>query len=80
MAQCQVCRSMFPPGFVEGEKCIFCVRDTDMIKYGDGKSVTKLEIIKEYDIFMKMVKEKNEILKRAVKGDFTGIPDKLILD
>jgi len=80
MGLCMKCKKMLPPGFVEEEVCIFCKRNTEKIEYSNGKIATKTEIVNEYDIFLKVVKEKNEILKNAVKGDTSGIPDKLILD
>jgi NifB/MoaA-like Fe-S oxidoreductase len=74
---------MLPPNFFEevGPKiCAFCLRDVKEIKYGEHgeKTATKEEIVKEYDIFLKMVFERNKILKDATKGDMSGIPEKLI--
>jgi hypothetical protein len=80
MGICKKCNCALPPGFIEnGTICVFCERDVTTIHYGD-KSASKMELIKEYDIFLKMVKEKNSILKRAVKGDMSGIPEKLIIE
>ena len=81
MSQCQKCKCFLPPGFVpEGsEICVFCERNITAIHYGN-KSASKLELIREYDIFLKMVKEKNAILKKAVKGDFSEVPEKLIIE
>jgi hypothetical protein len=80
MGQCKQCNDFLPPGFIENERCVFCVQDRKIIHYGEGKSVTKDEIIKEYDIFLKMVKEKNEILKNAVRGDASDVPESLLTD
>jgi len=62
-----------------GDKlCKFCIDNIKQIEYGNNKIATKEEIIKEYEIFLKMILEKNEIIKNAVKGDFTNIPEKLL--
>jgi hypothetical protein len=83
MGKCVKCAALLPPNFFEevGPKiCTFCLRDVKEIKYGEHgeKTATKEEIIKEYDIFLKIVKEKQEILKDATKGDMSNIPEKLI--
>ncbi len=83
MPQCIKCKCCLPPHFVDytedgkERECIFCQRGTNEIRYGDNKEkvATKQEIIKEYDVFLKMVKEKNEILLKK-KGN---IPSKIIL-
>jgi len=48
------------------------------LTYPDGEKATRKDIAKEYELFLKMVKEKNSILKDAIKGDASGIPEKLI--
>lgn len=83
MGQCVKCRSMLPPQLLTDvsptEKiCLFCEVDKNEITYGQGKTAKKEEVIKEYDIFLKMVKEKNQILKDAMRGDTSGIPTKIL--
>lgn len=79
--QCTVCKQFLPPGFTKvtednkAAKCIFCERDTLELKYVDenGKEqiASKFEIIKEYDKFIKQMKDnpqiKELILKDAIK-------------
>jgi hypothetical protein len=82
MPMCNKCLGMFPPNFTDklGEKeylCVFCQRSVDEIRYGDNKKATRKEIIKDYDIYLKMVKEKSEILKQGMRGE-NVIPDNLI--
>lgn len=84
MPMCNNCMGMFPPNFAEklGEKeylCVFCKRGKDEIRYGEGnrKIATRKEIIKDYDLYLKKVKEKNELLKGAMKGK-EEIPSNLI--
>jgi len=83
MPKCSKCYSILPPQFFDempnGDKlCKFCIDNIKQIEYGNNKIATKEEIIKEYEIFLKMILEKNEIIKNAVKGDFTNIPEKLL--
>jgi len=82
MPMCNKCMGVFPPNFTNklGEKeylCVFCQKGTDEISYGDRKKATRKEIIKDYDIYLKMVKEKNELLKQGLRGE-NVIPDNLI--
>jgi len=81
MGLCKKCNKMVPPGFIpEGnEICIFCERDVKELPY-KNKMITKDEIVSEYDIFLKIVKEKNDVLRKAVRGDFSEIPEKLLVD
>ena len=81
MPKCGKCYGYLPPPFMVdmrdgGRICAFCNDGTNKMTY-KGEPVTKEEIIKEYEIFMRMVKEKNEILRNAVDGDGV-IPEKLI--
>ena len=82
MGLCVQCRKFLPPGFLEEEsdgdlRCLFCKRDTDEIRYGEGNISKKSEVIKEYDIFLKMVREDSGTLKRVAKGG-TGAPSIII--
>lgn len=85
MPKCLKCSALLPPQLLnESSKiCLFCELDRKVIVYGeppDVKTKNKDEVIKEYDIFLKMVKEKNEILKNAMKGDTSSIPTKILED
>lgn len=74
MAQCGKCKKFLPPGFVKdtnpetGEKypgpiCVFCAKNVKELKYKDGReSVTKKEVMKEYEMFMRRIKDENSIL------------------
>jgi len=82
MPKCQKCYAMLAPPFVNemadgGKQCVFCIEGTNTLKYKGGV-VTKEDIVKEYEIFLKVIKERNEILKNAVKGDDAGIPERMI--
>lgn len=86
MGQCVKCREFLPPQLLtdvsSNEKlCLFCEVDKKEIVYGPERKVAKKEeIIKEYDIFLKIVKEKNNILKDAMKGDTSAIPRSILED
>lgn len=80
MPKCDKCNQFFPPGFVDsvnprtgevqkGNICLFCMDNVTVLKGKNGKQVTKKELIKEYQIFLKKVKENNEILKEGAKGN-----------
>lgn len=90
MALCDKCKKFLPPGFthtenpdtgepLKGNICIFCIRGTDVIKYdGGAKKATKKDIIKEYDIFLKQVKENNQLLKDGAKGEYVKGMEKFV--
>jgi len=75
MAICEKCKEFYPPDFMEdglpGDKiCIFCKRDVTEIT-GRGKTITKKEVVKDYKIFIKKLKETRnvkDILDKAI-GD-----------
>jgi len=85
MPQCIECKKFLPPHFVERTEddrehlCIFCKRGTKEIRFGENNEniATKEETVKEYDLYLKLVKEKNEVLKKTFRGD-GEIPSKLI--
>lgn len=65
MSQCANCNEFFPPDFLEdaddGDKlCIFCKRDVSEIT-GGGTTVTKKEIVRDYKIFVKKLKETRNV-------------------
>lgn len=72
MPKCQKCYGMFPPQFTvliedtEDHQCIFCKDNVKFIKYetddGVRKKYTKKECIRDYEKFLRMVKEKNNVL------------------
>lgn len=59
------------------QQCIFCKNSVNRLPY-ENTFVTKEEIAKEYKIFLGEIKERNEILKNAARGDVEGIPTKLL--
>jgi hypothetical protein len=84
MPKCVKCFEILPPDFLDDVSatdkiCIFCSRNIKEIKYGkdNNKITTKKEIIEEYKIFLKMVKEKNQILKDFTKGKTGEVPEKI---
>jgi len=84
MGLCVKCKCFLPPQLMtdveDGQKlCLFCEVDKKEIVYGPERKVAKKEeIIKEYDIFLKIVKEKNQILKDAMKGDTSQVPKSIL--
>jgi hypothetical protein len=86
MPKCIRCSCFLPPHFVERtddnkeNECIFCRRGTKEIRYGENneKVATKEETIKEYDLYLKLVKEQNEVLRKTFRGE-GDIPSNLIL-
>jgi wyosine [tRNA(Phe)-imidazoG37] synthetase (radical SAM superfamily) len=70
MGFCAKCRDFFPPDVMvdadDGDKlCLFCQRDQKEIRYGknDEFVVGRKEIVEEYKIFMKQLKEKKDVAK-----------------
>jgi len=84
MPKCAQCSYILPPQFMvainENEhRCRFCVEDKNEITYGKDKKATRKEIADDYVKFINMVREKNNILKDAIKGDTSDVPEKLIV-
>lgn len=84
MGLCVKCKKFLPPQLMEdvegGKLCLFCKSDKDELQLSNGRLAKKEDVIKEYDVFMKMVKEKNDILKKAMHGDVKDIPTKILED
>lgn len=89
MPLCQKCNQFLPPGFIHNENpktgeplkgnlCIFCIEGKDKLPYDENKQVVKSELMKEYQIFLRRVKENNQILKDVAKGK-TKEASKIIL-
>lgn len=66
MPRCINCKAVLAPNFfldenkIDGKsKCEFCVRGTDIIRYGNmnEKSYSKLEAIVDYDKFLKRISQ-----------------------
>ena len=79
MPKCTVCNKLFHPDWVisvdEGVfKCLFCQTDKKELTVEDKKTnkplytVTKEQAIKDYDVYIKKLMEKDNI-KRLVKGE-----------
>ncbi len=71
MPKCQKCFGLFPPQFSvlvseEDHICIYCRDNIDYIMYddenGERKKYTKEECKRDYEKYLKMIKERNEEL------------------
>lgn len=89
MPLCQKCKKFLPPGLVHtehpksgeplnGSICLFCIDNIKSLKTRDDRIVTKNEIEREYDIFLKQIKENNELIKEGAKGKFVKNMDRII--
>jgi len=87
---CDKCRKFFPPGFthtenpktgepLRGNLCIFCIEGKEVLKYDKGKKISRKEIVKEYEIFLKRIKEDKKALLDGAKGEFIPGMEKLIV-
>jgi len=65
---------------MEGEICLFCEVDKDEIIIKGNEVVKKDKVVNDYQIFLKMVKERNEILKNALKGSDIIVPPNIMED
>lgn len=68
MGFCAKCRDFFPPDVMvpadDGDKlCLFCQRDQDEIRYGEKDEfvIGRKEIVEEYKLFMKKLKDKKNV-------------------
>ena len=78
MPKCQKCDSMVPPQFTfhmighendpNALECSFCRKGVDVIERNDGTKYTKKECIKDYEIFLKKLAEKQNIAEQLIKG------------
>ena len=83
MPKCQKCYGYFPPEFCidksdTAKVCYFCENNVNTIVYGPNneRKATRQEIIKDYEIAIKMIKDSNEEIKKTLKtGKF---PTKII--
>jgi len=84
MPKCVKCSGVFPPEFSAliptdrlGEEqphmCLFCELNINevTIEKGEGKTekYTKEQCKKDYDVFLKQLKEKKNVAQLLVKGD-----------
>jgi hypothetical protein len=84
MPKCVKCSGVFPPEFstlLPAEKlsdeqphmCLFCELEVKeiTIEKGEGKTekYTREQCIKDYDVFLKQIKEKKNIAQLLVKGE-----------
>jgi len=81
--KCSKCNTFLPPGYVHEvdpetnvalacPTCEFCLKDIKVIRYGEGKQVTKKELEKEYKLFIRKLKEDSSVLKNIVEGKETA--------
>lgn len=82
MGKCLKCNTYLPPGFTHTEDpdtgaklpcctCTFCLEGKKVLIY-DNKNITKEELAKEYQIYLKKVREDNELLKAGVRAPETS--------
>ena len=72
MPLCARCKERMPPDLCmdieDGmKKCIFCVRDTNVITH-NGTKITRQDIIKEYKMFCDELKDRADLLKDYSDG------------
>ena len=70
MPQCAKCGNFFPPDVMMPADpgdflCVFCHRDTDEVRYGENNEhvIGRKEIVEEYKIFMKQLKDSPNVSK-----------------
>lgn len=78
MPQCKRCEKYFPPQFLvqmltmpddpEALQCIYCSENITEITLDKGRKYTKEQCIKDYEIFLKKLKEKKNIADVLQKG------------
>lgn len=79
MPKCTVCGNMFHPDWVlsvddKVYKCMFCQADKKELTIENEKTgepvytVTKEQAIKDYDVYIKKIMEKDTV-KKIIKGD-----------
>lgn len=84
MGFCVKCNKLLPPQLLtptsdgKAKICLFCEIGKDVIPLSGGRMAHKQVVIQDYEKFLKVVKERNEILKKAVKGDISGIPKNIL--
>lgn len=80
MPQCRKCKALLAPNFVDEGTCLFCKDNLITISYGQHgeKKATKGELVKEYVMFLGMVKERKDARDKVIKGDTSVLPEKLI--
>lgn len=84
MPKCVTCDKIFPPQFVkhiekEAHKCIFCDLNLKEVEVPNGQDLMgkelpnklykKEQVVKDYEIFLKQLKEKTNIAKLLTKGE-----------
>lgn len=87
MPKCAKCYFWLPPEFLTDVSptdkiCVFCEHNLKEIAYGKDKSlkITKKELAEEYKVFLRMIKDKNDILKKTVRGNDEDVPKKIKLE
>jgi len=69
MSKCLKCQKILPPDFLtlvkeDGKICVWCEKEIDTLTYiKDGKEikVTKENVVKEYQMFMKLLMENKKV-------------------
>jgi len=73
MPKCDKCQSLLPPDFLfditeeGGKECWFCRTGKSKLSTKPGENYTKEQCIKDYDIFLKKLKEKPKIAEYLAK-------------
>ena len=80
MPVCRRCKVLLAPNFVDEGTCLFCKDNLLTISYGQHgeKRATKSELVKEYVMFLGMLKERKVSRDKVIKGDASVLPEKLI--
>lgn len=73
MPKCDRCWAVMAPDFLferkdGGKECIFCRIGKNEIQLKQGKKYTKEECIKDYELFLKKIKEVPDLAKFLTKS------------
>lgn len=67
MGKCAKCQNFLGPGYFSEEGtdklCDFCLEDKTILSRA-GKNIIKSDAVREYDIYIKKIKEMNEGIKK----------------
>lgn len=80
MPKCVRCKALLAPNFIDEGQCLFCKDSLLVITYGANgeKKASKTELVKEYEMFLGMLKEQALAREKMLRGDTSVVPEKLI--